>query len=64
MCAKAPEKRMISPWMTRTISRVTVLNSKSSSAPPWERAQKRSDAMTMPTGWLRPINATAMPVKP
>ena len=38
--------------------------SKPTSAPPWNSAPNSRLASTMPTGWLRPIIATAMPVKP
>ncbi len=38
--------------------------SKASSAPPWYSAPNSSAAKTMPSGWLRPISETAMPVKP
>ena len=63
-CASAPENRMTRPWITTTISRVMVGISKASSAPPCCSAPNSSAASTMPSGWLRPIRATAMPAKP
>ena len=64
MYANAPENRMMSPWMTSSMSRVMVWNSRSSSLPPWYRAPKSRLASTIPIGWLRPISDTAMPVNP
>ncbi len=46
------------------MSREKVGISKASSEPPCTSAPNSSAASTMPAGWLRPISATAMPVKP
>src|SRR6185437_15226532 len=62
--ASAPENRMIRPWMTTIISGVIAGISNASSAPPWLKMPNSRPASTTPTGWLRPISATAMPVKP
>ena len=52
------------PCSITTMSRLKPRTSKLTSAPPWNSAPNSTLASTMPTGWLRPISATAMPVKP
>src|SRR4029450_3167197 len=49
-CSSAPQTRMISPWMTTTMSRVRVGMSNDSSEPPWYRPPNSTAASTMPTG--------------
>ena len=55
---------MTRPWMTTTMSRVIAGHVEGElGAALIERAEQEA-ASTMPTGWLRPISATAMPTKP
>ena len=63
-CAIAPENNTIKPCSVNTMSRLKPWISNANSEPPWYSAPNNSDASTMPTGWLRPINDTAMPAKP
>ena len=62
--AIAPENSTMKPCSMTTMSRLKPGISKLTSAPPWNSAPNSRLASTMPSGWLRPIIATAMPVKP
>ena len=50
--------------MTTTMSRLTRGMSNESCEPPCISAPNSTAAKKIPTGWLRPINATAMPTNP
>ena len=50
--------------MTMTISRFTVGYSNDTCPPPWASIPNNRAARMIPTGWLRPISATAIPTKP
>ena len=53
--------RITTAWSTSTICLGT---SAFTASPPCDSVAKSSAASTMPTGWLRPTSATAMPRKP
>ena len=60
-----PTKRMTAPWMMVASARASSAGiSPDSCRAPESRPANSSAARMMPTGWLRPSSATAMPVKP